>query len=111
MARVDRASRQAWAEHPRRWVNVIVHVSGDVSEHVSALNSRNAKVTRTFRLTGALGIRCTGVAVAIAAHILAQEEPSQPNREGQRATQKGQQEHGQQTTQSILRSSMRLIVA
>jgi len=60
MARVDRASRRAWSEHPRRWVDLIVHVSGDVGERVSVLNERGVKVTRTFRLTRAVGIRCTG---------------------------------------------------
>lgn len=60
MASVDRALKQAWAENPRKWVNLIVHVSGDVNERMNALSERGCKITRTFRLTRALGVRCTG---------------------------------------------------
>jgi len=60
MARVDRASRQAWSENPRRWVNLILHLSGDMSERMGVLEKRGCKVTRTFRLTRAVGVRCTG---------------------------------------------------
>lgn len=60
MATVDRATRAAWSENPRKWVDLIVHVSGDVSDRVSTLTDRGCKVTRTFRLTRALGVRCTG---------------------------------------------------
>ncbi len=60
MATVDRATRQAWSSSPRKWVDLIIHVSGDVSERAGALEQRGCKVTRTFRLTRTLGIRCTG---------------------------------------------------
>jgi hypothetical protein len=60
MANVDRATRQAWSANPHKWVDLVVHVSGDVSERAAALESRGCKVTRTFRLTRTLGIRCTG---------------------------------------------------
>jgi len=60
MASVDRATRQMWSENPRKWVNLIVHVSGDVNERTGALADRGCKITRTFRLTRAIGLRCTG---------------------------------------------------
>ena len=60
MATVDRATRQAWSANPREWVDLIIHVSGDVAERAATLEARGCKVTRTFRLTRTLGIRCTG---------------------------------------------------
>lgn len=60
MATVARAVRDAWAENPRKWVDLIVHVTGDVNERVAALGERGCKVTRTFRLTRTVGVHCTG---------------------------------------------------
>ncbi len=60
MASVDRATRQAWSGNPRKWVDVIVHVSGDIGERVAELEQRGCRVTRTFRLTRTVGLHCTG---------------------------------------------------
>ncbi len=60
MASVDRATRQAWSNNPRKWVDLILHVSGDMGSRVAELEERGCRVTRTFRLTRTVGVRCTG---------------------------------------------------
>ena len=60
MASIDRATKQAWSGSPRRWVDLIVHVSGDMAERVTELEARGCRVTRTFRLTRTVGVHCTG---------------------------------------------------
>jgi len=67
VATVDRATRQAWSSNPRKWVDLIIHVSGDVGEHLAELEAPGCRVTRTFRLTRTVGVRCTGrMALALA---------------------------------------------
>jgi len=55
-----------WAEHPRKKVDLIVRVNGDLEERSAALEKRGAEVKYRFRLTDSLAIRCTGrVALAL----------------------------------------------
>ncbi len=60
MSGIDAALSKALREHPNDLVDLIIHVSGDLSQRVQALEKRNVEVRRRFRLTGAIGIRCTG---------------------------------------------------
>jgi hypothetical protein len=60
MASVDRSTRDAWSSNPRKWVDLIVHVSGDMGERIDVLTRRGCRITRSFRLTRAIALRCTG---------------------------------------------------
>jgi hypothetical protein len=60
MPEIDAALSKALREHPDDIVDLIVHVSGDLGQRVEALQKRGVEIRRRFRLTGALGIRCTG---------------------------------------------------
>lgn len=60
MAKIDRETRQTWVDHPRRQVNLILTVSGDLETRSETLISRGARVKRRFRLTRSISIRCTG---------------------------------------------------
>lgn len=60
MPDIDAALSKALREHPNDVVDLIIHVSGDPGQRIQALEKRNVEVRRRFRLTGAIGIRCTG---------------------------------------------------
>ena len=60
MPEIDAALSKALREHPDDVVDLILHVSGDLGQRVETLQKRGVEIRRRFRLTGALGIRCTG---------------------------------------------------
>jgi hypothetical protein len=60
MPDIDAALSKALREHPGDVVDLIIHVSGDLGQRVAALEKRGVEIRRRFRLTGAVGIRCTG---------------------------------------------------
>jgi len=60
MAAIDAELSRALREHPEDTVDLIIHVTGDLGERIQALEKRGVEVRRRFRLTGAIGIRCTG---------------------------------------------------
>ena len=60
MAKIDRDTRQTWVDHPRRQVNLILTVSGDIQKRSETLAERGARVRRRFRMTHAISVRCTG---------------------------------------------------
>jgi len=59
MPDIDAALSQALRAQPNAVVDLIIHVSGDPAQRVEALEKRGVEVRRRFRLTGAIGIRCT----------------------------------------------------
>ena len=60
MPDIDPALSEALRKQPGDVVDLIIHVSGDLSQRVEALEKRGVEIRRRFRLTGALGVRCTG---------------------------------------------------
>lgn len=67
MPEIDAVLVKALREHPNDVVDLIIHVSGDLGQCVEALQKRGVEIRRRFRLTGALGIRCTGkIALSLA---------------------------------------------
>ena len=60
MPDIDAALSKALREHPNDVVDLIIHVSGDLGQRVQSLEKRDVEIRRRFRLTGAIGIRCTG---------------------------------------------------
>jgi hypothetical protein len=66
MSNVRSELRKEWLEHPRKKVDLIVRVKGDLDERSATLVGRGAEVRYRFRLTGSLALRCTGrVALAL----------------------------------------------
>jgi len=66
MSNVRSELRKEWLEHPRKKVDLIVRVKGDLDQRSAALVGRGAEVRYRFRLTGSLALRCTGrVALAL----------------------------------------------
>ena len=60
MVKIDATIREAWCKHPDEPVDLIIRVVGNMEEHRAALTKRGAKIRRRFRLTRALGVRCSG---------------------------------------------------
>ena len=60
MAKTDAAIRQAWEKNPGESFDLIVRVSGSARARSAALEERGVRVRRRFRLTRAVGIRCSG---------------------------------------------------
>jgi hypothetical protein len=60
MAQVDSVTRQAWQRSPRKKVDLILRLSGNVGEHAAELEAKGVEIVRRFMLTRALGVRCTG---------------------------------------------------
>ena len=66
MSNVRSELRKEWLEHPRKKVDLIVRVKGDLDERSATLVGRGAEVRYRFRLTGSLALSCTGrVALAL----------------------------------------------
>ncbi|MHB0856007.1 MAG: hypothetical protein ACYC5M_00385 [Anaerolineae bacterium] len=59
MATIDPATRDDWRNHPNKKVDLVIHIEGDVNERVADLAARGVQVTRQFRLTRSLSVRCT----------------------------------------------------
>lgn len=59
MAQVDPSLRKAWRASPRKKVDLILHVDGNVQERAHLLETQGVEVRRTFRLTRTLSVRCT----------------------------------------------------
>jgi hypothetical protein len=58
MANVDADVRSAWRQNPDETVDLILRVSGDMTERTEALAARGVEVKRRFRLTQSIGVRC-----------------------------------------------------
>ncbi len=62
MTDIDPAIRKAWQSSPNEPVDLIIRVSGDMSQLGATLERRGIVVKHRFRLTHSLGIRCSGQA-------------------------------------------------
>jgi len=62
MVDVDPVIQEAWQSNPNESVDLILRISGDVSQLAVALEQRGIAVKRRFRLTHSLAIRCSGKA-------------------------------------------------
>ena len=62
MATVDPGLRAAWQQHPDTEVELILHVSGELSALSVALAERGVSVRREFSLTRMVSVRCSGQA-------------------------------------------------
>ena len=60
MPKIDAAIRKAWEKNPGELFDLIVRVSGSVGARSATLEERGVGVRRRFRLTRAIGIRCSG---------------------------------------------------
>jgi len=80
MVEVEPSIRDAWRGHPDEPVDLIIHVAGNVHERSTALSDRGLEVRRPFRLTQALGIRCSGRQALALVDVpwITQIEPDRP---------------------------------
>lgn len=62
MVDVDPATRAAWQSSPDEPVDLILRISGDISQLATTLEQRGITVKRRFRLTRTLAVRCSGKA-------------------------------------------------
>ena len=58
--------REEWLDDPKKKVDLIVRVRGDLDKRSATLARRGAEVKYRFRLTSSLAVRCSGrVALAL----------------------------------------------
>jgi len=55
--KVSRSLVEVWQQNPEQWVVAIVHIRGEPSTHVQAVEKLGLSVTRTFRLTHTMAVR------------------------------------------------------
>jgi hypothetical protein len=60
MAQVEASARQAWQRAPRKKVDLILRLSGNVGEHAAELEGQGVEVVRRLLLARALAVRCSG---------------------------------------------------
>jgi len=66
MSNVSSRLHQAWLADPKKKVDLIVRVKGNLDERSTTLTGRGAEVKYRFRLTSSLALRCSGkVALAL----------------------------------------------
>lgn len=60
MAEADPSLQEMWRKQPDKFVDLIVHVSGNVRERSADLVAHGVEVKRSFGLTHAFSVRCSG---------------------------------------------------